>query len=570
MAVVVLLTTRCFSDENTSSRSDRVFKKDIVGLWLMGQSLCEGAESLPLVTPNDPGWGNLMFQRGVRTWHYGDHCDKPEERPDAQFSFVPLRATKNGGLGETIANGLADHLKANLLGSPHTKARLKTETPHFLTAYAGQGGRFIDELSSVDQSTDSRTPISRRHGGGYYQTSLDDARRARNQAESMGKKFAIAALIWMQGEANGGPTGGIVPNRWEKELARPAGQQWYCDRLINYRKQWSNDLRKITGQTSEVPMFTYQTLGPSGEAQLMAADRDPNITMVGPHYMGPSAINSRYAGRYGDPIHMSADGERWYGEQVAKVVHRVLIDGEAWQPLRPQKAWILSSRSSVLVDFQVPRPPLVLDETFLPREQYSRGDGFHSLYGFQIRDTARAVLAISGIEVESPTRIRIRLTSPLKAKTTYKLSYGLPYTGRIGTIVGIRKGPHVADQATTELLIDGASGYRLKRLMAEGAFYVTNMLSGDDYARAPIRYIAEDNGTTVLRFENRELRNGTSFVVGQTLSTLRPFTYGNLRDSDPEKSIYQFADTAYGTRTGQSYPLWNWCVLFNQFPITER
>jgi hypothetical protein len=571
VAAVALLAAHCLSSEKSNSPSNRLLlEKHIVGLWMMGQSLCDGTESLPLVTPTDPGWGNYRFKRGVRTWVYGNHGDKPEQRSDEQFAFVPLTATKTGGLGETIANGLADHLKAGLLGSHHNQARRKTKAPHFLAAYAGQGGRLIDELSRVDQSTNPRTPATRRHGGGYYQTSLNDARRARVQAEAMGKDFAIAALIWMQGEANGGPTGGIVPSRWEKEIARPAGQQWYRDRLIDYRKQWSKDLQTITGQAGDIPMFTYQTLGPAGEAQLMAADRDPNITMVGPHYMVSSAVNSRYAGRYGDPIHMSADGERWYGEQVAKVVHRVLTKGEAWQPLRPRKAWITPDRTGVLVDFQVPRPPLVLDQTFLPRQQYAMGEVFQSLDGFQIRDAARAVSAITSVEVESPTLIRIRLASPLKADAKFTLSYGLPYSGRVGAIAGIRKGPVVADQPTTELLLDGNVGDRLKPLMAEGAFYVTNMLVGDAYARAPVRYVSEDDGITVLRFENRERRNNTDFTVGQTLTTLRPYSYGNLRDSDPEKAIYRFADSAYGTRVGQSYPLWNWCVLFNDFSISER
>ncbi len=570
-AVFVLLATRCYSDEKPAPPLDSpVLEKGIVGLWLMGQSLCDGSESLPLVTPTDHGWGNYRFKRGVRTWAYGNHCDKPEERSNEQFAFVPLTATTNGGLGETIANGLADHLKSAAFGSHHNDTKREAEAPHFLTTYAGQGGRFIDELSSIDQSTDVRTPASRRHGGGYYQTSLDDARRATVQAKAMGKDFTIAALIWMQGEANGGPAGGIVPNRWGKELKRPAGQEWYRDRLIDYRKKWSHDLQAITGQSGEIPMFTYQTLGPAGEAQLMAADRDPNITMVGPHYMVPSAINSRYAGRYGDPIHMSADGERWYGEQVAKVVHRVLREGEDWQPLRPRKVWIAPARTSVLVDFQVPRPPLVLDQTFLPREQYSMDDGFHSLYGFQIRDAARAVSGITAVEIESPTLIRIQLTAPLKEDAQYTLSYGLPYAGQVGTIAGIRKGPAVADQSTTELLIDGNVGRQLKLLIAEGAFHVTNMLTGDAYARVPVRYVNKEDEITVLRFENRERRNNTDFAVGQTLTTLRPFSYGNLRDSDPEKAIYRFADPAYGTRVGQFYPLWNWCVLFNQFPISER
>ena len=386
----------------------------------------------------------------------------------------------------------------------------------------------------------------------------------------MGKGFSIAALIWMQGEANGGPTGGIVPARWETEIARPAGQQWYRDRLIEYRRQWSKDLQAITRQSGEIPMFTYQTLGPAGEAQLMAADLDPNITMVGPHYMVPSATNSRYAGRYGDPIHMSADGERWYGEQVGKVVHRVLMKGESWQPLRPKNAWIASDRNSVLVDFRVPRPPLVLDETFLPREEYSMGDGFHSLYGFQIRDAVRAVSAITNVEVESPTLIRIRLAAKLKEGAAFTLSYGLPYAGRVGNITDIRTGPMVAGQSTTSLILNGNVGDRLKPLLAEGAFYVTNMLSGDTYARAPIRHVSDDDGITVFRFENRERRNNTDFAVGQTLTALRSYSYGNLRDSDPGRAIYRFADSAYGTRARQSYPLWNWCVLFNRFPISER
>ncbi|MDG2387699.1 MAG: phosphate ABC transporter substrate-binding protein [Planctomycetaceae bacterium] len=570
-AVSVLLATPGLSGEKPKPPSDRpVLHNRITGLWMMGQSLCDGSESLPLVTPTDSGWGNYMFKRGVRTWIYGNHCNKPEERPAEQFEFVPLTATKNGGLGETIANGLADHLKSTAFGSHHDGTKRAVEAPHFLTTFAGQGGRFIDELSWIDQSTDVRTPASRRHGGGYYQTSLDDARRAKTQAGAIDKDFTIAALIWMQGEANGGPSGGIMPNRWGKELARPAGQEWYRDRLMSYRKKWSRDLQAITGQSGEIPMFTYQTLGPAGEAQLMAADRDLNITMVGPHYMVPSALNSRYAGRYGDPIHMSADGERWYGEQVAKVIHRVLVKDETWQPLRPRKARVAPDRTSVLVEFQVPRPPLILDETFLPREQYAMGDGFHSLYGFQIRDTARAVSTIKAVEVESPTRIRIRMTSPLKADATFTLSYGLPYAGRIGEITEIRNGPVVADQSTTELLLDGNIGERLKPLIAEGAFHVTNMLTGDAYARIPVRYVHEEDGITVLRFENRERQNNKDFAVGQTLTTLRPFSYGNLRDSDPEKAIYRFADSAYGTRVGKSYPLWNWCVLFHQFPMTEE
>ena len=568
---MVLSVTDCFSEERLQPASERpLIQRDIVGLWLIGQSLCEGAESLPLVTHSDGDWGNYMFQRGVRTWSYGRYGDKPHERPAEQFSFVPLTATVNGGLGETIANGLADHLKSSLTASQRDLNQRQKKTPHFLVTYAGQGGRMIDELSSVDQSTDPRTPESRQHGGGYYRTSLDDARRAKAQAAARGETFGIAALVWMQGEGNAGPTGGINPSRWGEEMPRPAGLHWYRDRLIEYRKQWSHDLQNITGQTNEIPLFTYQTLSTAGEAQLLAADQDSHITMVGPHYMVACALNSRYAGRYGDPIHLSADGERWFGEQVAKVVHRVLKLGEAWQPLRPLKAWAAPDRASVLVEFHVPRPPLVLDETFLPREQLVRGEGYHSLYGFQVRNSARVVSTIKAIELESPSRLRIQLVSPLQTGTHFTLSYGLPYAGQVGKIAQIRTGPVIEGQPTTELILNQQFDPQLKPLLAEGAFFVSNMQAGDAYAQAPIRHVTESEGKTILRFENRERRKNKDFETGQTLTAYRGFPFGNLRDSDPEQAIYQFADPGYGTRAGEPYPLWNWCVLFKQFPISDQ
>lgn len=557
IAVSVSLAIHGVSEE--PSQGGLVRENDIVGLWLMGQSLCEGSQSLPIVTSTDSKWGNYRFKCGVRTWAIGDHSNQPEARPDEQFVFVPLAAKKSGGLGETIANGYADHLKATL----------PTSAP-FLVAYAGQGGRMIDELSEIDQSTDSRTPESRQHGGGYYKTSLDDALRAREQAKALGKGFSIAALVWMQGEGNGGPTGGINPSRWDLELPRPSGQKWYRDRLIAYRKKWSHDLRAITGQVGEIPMFTYQTLGAAGEAQLMAADSDPDITIVGPHYMVSSGINSRYSERYGAAIHLSADGERWYGEQVAKVVRRVLAEDEKWQPLRQRKAWIDSDRTSVMIEFLVPRPPLVIDNAFLPSQQYQVGDGYSSLGGFRIRSSAGDGPLISAIEVESPNVIRIHLTSALRSDAEYNVSYGLPYAGQIGKIASIRDGASVADQPTTEILIEGDVRKQLSSLLSEGAFNVSNMDTAGKYTQATIRQVDEENGSTILRFENRELRDGVKFEKGQALTALRPFSYGNLRDSDSEKAIYQFADPEYGNRVGQSYPLWNWCVLFQKFPISEK
>ena len=539
----------------------------IYGLWLMGQSLCDGSESLPLVTTAPSTWGNLSFRRGVRTWVHGDNAATPELRPAGDFAFVPLQASANGALGETVANGLADHLTAASRARATGPSSTATGGP-YLVAYAGQGGRQIQELSQADLSTDSRTPESRRHGGGYYRTSLDDARRAVVSAKSQGASFSISALYWMQGEANGGPTGGINPTRWDDEMKRPAGQEWYAGELMKYRRQWSADLCAITGQQEEIPMFTYQTLGPAGEAQLLAAARDEHITMVGPHYAVPSAINSRRpVKQHGDAIHLSADGERWWGEQVGKVMHRVLHEQEPWQPLRPVKAMLEPDRTSILLDFHVPRPPLVLDETFLPTQEIASGKNFVALKGFRVRGGTGALL--TAVETAGPTTVRLHLASPVPAGEKLTVDYGHSQAAQIGSIVALHKGPDSDGQGTQELVITGSLASKLKLLTDEGAFFASNQESGTAYARAPIRHVFEENGTTVLRFETRELRNGVNFAVGQSLVSMRPFSYGNLHDSDPGKSIYTFGDASYGTRAGQPYPLWNWCVLFSDLRVEE-
>ncbi len=524
--------------------------RPLVGLWLMGQSLGDGSESLPVVSTEGSGFGNYAFVRGVRTWLPRDSAATPEKRVAEQFSLIPLKAQANGGLGETVANGLADHLSDALIAE-------KKLSPHYLVACAGQGGRQIQELSPADFSTDIRTPESRRHGGGYYRTSLDDARRAMDQAKAMGTTFRVGALYWMQGEGNGGPKGGIMPTRWDVEIPRAEGLAWYRDQLLAYRKQWSADLCAITGQQGELPLFTYQTLGPAGDAQLMAADADPQLYMVGPHYAVPSAINSLYPpGRHGDPIHLSADGERWWGEQVGKVMHRVLHGGEDWQPLRPRSAKLSTERDAVEIEFTVPRSPLVMDTSFLPRQEITTADGFTSLAGFQVRSASGQTLALTAVETTGPTTLRIRLAKTLPTGSLCKISYGHPYTTALGTIAAIRQGGE-----TEELVLTRNFSDKLKALSDEGAILVTN-LTGTN-TRVPIRQVAEEDGVTVLRYAPRELRNGMPFALGQVLVAQRSFSYGNLRDSDPEKSVYRFADASYGTRAGQPYPLWNWCVLFS-------
>jgi hypothetical protein len=71
----------------------------------------------------------------------------------------------------------------------------------------------------------------------------------------------------------------------------------------------------------------------------------------------------------------------------------------------------------------------------------------------------------------------------------------------------------------------------------------------------------------MLSYEPRELRGGIAFAVGQPLVAQRSFSYGNVRDSDAERAVFNFGEASYGTRAGKAYPLWNWCVLFSDFEV---
>jgi hypothetical protein len=210
-----------------------------------------------------------------------------------------------------------------------------------------------------------------------------------------------------------------------------------------------------------------------------------------------------------------------------------------------------ASRDSVVIEFTVPRPPLVIDTSFLAKQESAVDGGFSSLAGFRVPG-----VTLKAVEIASPTSVRLRFTKALPAGEKCRVSYGYPFSTALGTIAAIRG---------EELVLTRSFAKELKPLTDEGAFFVASTTGA--VTRVPVREVREENGVSVLRFEARELRNGVPFEVGQAVTAQRAFSYGNVRDSDPEKSVYAFGDASYGTRAGQGYPLWNWCVLFSDFDV---
>jgi hypothetical protein len=540
LVTIVLLICSC----NTIKTAD------INHVILLGQSLAAGQQSLPIVTDSLTNGNNLKFQIATHTWA-NSFAKNPEKRHHDFFKFSPLIANHN--IGETIANGLCDHfsMKSKIEG-------------RLLFSYSGEGGRYLRELDKQHDDAQDIRAKERRSNGGYYSLSIDDIKRAKKTADSLALSYKVLAINWMQGEAEGDRK----INRWDAAYPRNEFLEIYKNDLIQLKNDYNSDLSKIFKENLNIPFFTYQTGGTvSGTAQLMACDEEKKMYMVAPTYMMPNAENTYYdysgknINEHGDGIHLTADSERWLGEQFGKVIKRVIFDKEKWEPLRPLKATIKRNKNEVFISFKVPRPPLLLDTMFLPKQDMG--------YGFKIYDENKVTIKIKEVSVVNSTTIKIVTNDPIKKQ--YSVSYGtISFVKNITKpIFNLTEGI-TNDHGHKEVLIEfkGNILHEVKVLLDEGMFYLANKETDENLTTIIIRngYLNEF-GNTILVGEKDDLRNGVKFKKGQYCLTSRRYAYGNLHDSDQEKSIFVFSDSSYGNRYNQPYPLYNWCVSFKDLLI---
>jgi hypothetical protein len=518
----------------------------------MGQSLGSGEEAFPVVTTADTGFENYQFRRGVHTWRPSepDNCANPERRRGNDFALVPIIGGEQAThTGETIASGLVDSLKA---------ARDRPADLHYLFSYAGVGNTRLRDLDKRhDDTTDPRA--LRPTPGGFYRTSIDDVRRGAAQAAMRGWQFEVGAITWMQGERNED----LRLNDWSEPLPREAFLEAYAEDLIALKNDWNDDIRAITQQSSRIHLFTYQTRGSTtGQAQLLAADTDPEIHLTSPTYYMMSAVNSLnpFSNQWGAIIHITGDSERWLGAQFAKVMKRTLLEQQPWQPLRPLAAWASADRTEVFIRYAVPVPPLVIENDFLP-----------ALAGAGLRIVGGP--GIAAVAVASADTLALTLDSPLPSGTAFSVDYATVTSSAVALEFpagarAVRAGRASNGEATYEVLIPGDVRDQLRRVLQNGVFYLqtaSDFTCTSSCARGIIRNVTLDaSGDTVLQGISSELEGGTSFVAGQSLAVALIWPYGNIRDSDNEPSLYTFAT---GPRAGQPYPLWNWSVAFEGLPI---
>lgn len=529
---------------------------DMHHIVLHGQSNAMADESYPVISKQPTGWGGLRFVRGVKTWTSTDNPETPTARAASDFALTDLTAQTV----ETRANALADAYKARLVGASRFSALDVISGPRVMISSASLGGRKLSEVGPEDSNAGG---VRRGAGtyGGHWATLLDDIRRAQAAAASAGLRYAIAGMNYDQGESEGDLT------LYYGEAARTQSQiiSGYAAMAKTMVETFDTQARAITKQLRPIPTFVtpacFNALTPT--AWMDVSDLTPLCVIVGPRYQMPSARNASNgltggSQAWGNEIHHSPDGHRWVGEMVAKVMHRVINEGEAWKPLRALSARKISA-TQIDVEFHVPRPPLVLDVTLIAQMQ---GWGFELYAGTVDAKTNKSyptaieivdgrVVRLTFAAIPAGARLSMGVTSACTAALTH-------------TVAAVAAGAATANGFSTwTVSIAGDVRADFAALLNDGVFYA--------YGNRPSRYIVRgvsfDGTNTVLSGEDREIRSDGGYLpilAGNTLTYGRMFPATNLRDSDSAASLNTFVA---GSRAGQLYPLHNWACQYDALSV---
>ncbi|MEN9903975.1 MAG: Vibrio phage VvAW1 [Pseudomonadota bacterium] len=295
-------------------------RTDYNGMILSGQSLSVGWDfSYSGVLSSTQPYNNKMLGNVIET-------------NTSATALSPLVEAVSGARAETIASGAAN--QASLLLNQTLKPWESYRWDYIATAN-GVGGASINVLGQ---------------GSDAWSYGLAGVTKAKQLATAGGQSYAFRALCWLQGETD-------TPSMPTAE---------YKGKLLAIKNNWNTDVKAITGQTDDIPMFTYQVMchaaegqwntagGPvtptAGLAHYQLARENSQVFLVAPIYFVP----------YGDGIHLTNHGYRWLGHYYGKAFHRVFVERRPWVPLWPISVK-KSGEKSVDVQFHVPYPPLVFD-----------------------------------------------------------------------------------------------------------------------------------------------------------------------------------------------------------------
>ncbi|MFC1687853.1 FG-GAP-like repeat-containing protein [Patescibacteria group bacterium] len=327
-----------------------------------GQSLSIGSHGEPALTTMQP-FDNLMLSGS---------------------DLVPLVEGMNyrGENVETISSAMANTITALRNSSPSTQV---------IVSRHGASAKSYAELKK---------------GSDPFIQGMSQVAMAKLASEAEGKQYQVIGVTAIHGE---------------KDHLTLSNPDVYENYLLEWQNDYSDQVKEISGQSAAVPLFTDQMgswmdYGSVSSripiAQLAAAEKYPDIYLVGPKYFL----------RYDDVHHLANTSYRWLGEYYGKVIKKVVFDNISWKPLSPET--ITRQGSVITVTFHVPVEPITIDvSSVLEKENY----------GFEYFDESGDPARITDVTKVNGDTIQISLDR-VPTGENQRLRYA--YTGSIGAKPG--------------------------------------------------------------------------------------------------------------------------------------
>jgi hypothetical protein len=136
------------------------------------------------------------------------------------------------------------------------------------------------------------------------------------------------------------------------------------------------------------------------------------------------------------------------GEEYAKAYRRIVLEGQRWEPLRPDK--ITRQGKVVTVKFIVPVPPLVMDENLVKNP---------GSFGFEFFQEGGNDVKIADVRITDADTVQVTLSAePTGANKRLRYAYT---AAAIGLSAGPVTGPrgNLRDSDPTISRIGGANLY---------------------------------------------------------------------------------------------------------------
>lgn len=325
MALSILSYGNVKSDTKTLVKADDIDLQNtsFTHLIMYGQSLSTGHEAGTTLSAENV-LGNYML--GKQVWLNYGNTNTLEIHP---LVGHPSFADPDN-LIEPPIMGAANHIQK------------KIGNLNIIATSVGVSGRTIEDLSKESEITN------------FYDDFIRVLKRGAVATSRLNSTINCSGIFWLQGEFNYTPGSGLTNGS-----TATTTKEGYKALLVQLKNNMQADVKTQYAQPEAPVLYTYQTgaqytKGKTlniGMAQLEASNEFEDIVCTGPVYP-----MTDYGG------HLDANGYRWYGEMIGKIYYKHAVLGEDFKPLQPKKVYRDKDNDKiVIIQFLVPKPPLVLD-----------------------------------------------------------------------------------------------------------------------------------------------------------------------------------------------------------------